>query len=245
VRGRSTPELTEDSLINYAPQLRLQLQKSGQEMMEHLVIDGDSATEAVTNINDIGNAEVQSAANLHLLVNGFRKLALVTNSANSRAGGALDEDDFLETMWLMGTAGLAGADVSKCSFIVDPNVYKASLKLATVKTKDVWTNATVEKGVLSGLWGYEILPSWFMHYKSAVRKSDSAGKVNQTDATANKFGSILGVRWDQWKLAYKRRMTMETTRISNADAWEIVALARWGLGCRDNEAVAISYGISV
>jgi hypothetical protein len=244
-RAIYTGELTEDSLINYAPQLRLQLQKSGQEMMEHLVIDGDSATEAVTNINDIGNAEVQSAANLHLLVNGFRKLALVTNSANSRAGGALDEDDYLETMWLMGTAGLAGADVSKCSFIVDPNVYKASLKLATVKTKDVWTNATVEKGVLSGLWGYEILPSWFMHYKSAVRKSDSAGKVNQTDATANKFGSILGVRWDQWKLAYKRRMTMETTRIANADAWEIVALARWGLGCRDNEAVAISYGISV
>ena len=40
-------------------------------------------------------------------------------------------------------------------------------------------------------------------------------------------------------------MTMEVTRIANADAWEIVALARLGLGYRDEEASAILYNIGI
>jgi hypothetical protein len=55
----------------------------------------------------------------------------------------------------------------------------------------------------------------------------------------------VAVRFDQWKQAFKRRMTMETTRIANADSWEIVALARWGLAYRDSEASAITYNVGV
>jgi len=238
-----TGELVEDSLVSFVPQLREQIATSGTEQMEHVVIDGDIATAATTNINHIGGTP--SASDLYLLVDGFRKLALVTNTANSRDGGALTEDDFLETMWLMGTAGMAGADLAKCGFIIDPNVYKKSLQMAAIKTKDVWANATLENGVLTRLWGYPIFASWFMHYKSTVRKANSAGKVDQTTVANNVYGAILGVRWDQWRLAYKRRMTMEVTRIANADAWEIVALARWGLAYRDTEASGISYNLTI
>lgn len=244
-RGLYSGELTEDSIIGFVPQLRSQLITSGREQLEHAVIDGDSDNSATTNINDIGNGSAVTAGSLFLMLNGFRKLALVTNTANSRAGGSLDEDDYLETMWLLGTAGLGGADLQKCSFIVDPNVYKASLKMASLKTKDVWANATLESGVLTKIWGYDLMPSWFMHYKSAARKANSAGKVDQTTVANNLYGSILGVRWDQWKFAYKRQMTIETTRIANADAYEIVAWARVGLGYRDTEAAGISYGVTV
>jgi hypothetical protein len=246
-RGWYTGELTEDSIISFAPQARLQLITSGKEQLEHAVIDGDTATAGTTNINHIGGTPTSTgtARDLFLLFDGFRKLALVTNTANSRAGGSLDEDDFLETMWLMGTAGLAGAELDKCSFIIDPNVYKQSLKMATVKTKDVWTNATVETGVLTKLWGYNILASWFMHFKSTVRKANSAGKVDQTTVANNAYGSLLGVRWDQWKFAYKRVMSIEVTRFANSDSWEIVSWARVGLGYRDNEASAISYGLTI
>ena len=58
-------------------------------------------------------------------------------------------------------------------------------------------------------------------------------------------GSILAVRFDQWKQAFKRRMTLETTRIANADSWEIVALVRWGMTYRDTEAAAISYNVGI
>ena len=246
-RGIYTGEFVEDSLIAVVPQLMEQLGKSGAEQLEHAVIDGDTETGASTNINDIAGTPTSTgiSRDLFLLMNGFRKLALVTNTANSRAGGALSEDDYLDTMWLMGTAGLAGADLQKCGFIIDPNVYKTSLKLATLKTKDVWTQATMESGVLTKLWGYNIAASWMMHYKSTVRKANSAGKVDQDTVANNAYGAILGVRYDQWKFAYKRRLTVETTRIANADSYEIVAWARVGMTYRDTEASAITYGLTV
>ena len=197
--GWYSGELNEDSIIAFAPQARAQLQISGMEQLEHLVIDGDTATATTTNINDIANTAVQTTQ-LYTVFNGLRKLGLVTNTANSRSGGTLSEDDYLETMWLMGTAGLGGSDLQKCSFVIDPNVYKKSLQMSVLKTKDVWSNATLESGVLTKLWGYEVLPSWFMHYRSTVRKANSSGKVDQTVVGNNTTGSILGVRWDQWKL---------------------------------------------
>ena len=238
-----TGELVEDSLIAFVPELRRELAVTGQEMMDHICIDGDTAATISTNIN--GN-ETTPTTQAYLVANGFRKLALLGNSSvNARSGGAIDEDDYLETMFLMGTAGLAAADLQKCSFIVDPNVYKASLKLSSLKTQDVWANATLESGVLTKLWGYDVIPSWFMHYMSAKRMTGAAGTIDSTTDTNNTKGAILGVRWDQWKLAYKRRMTMEVTRFANSDSWEIVALARWGLAYRDTEAAAISYNLTV
>lgn len=248
-RGWYTGEMTEDSIIKFVPQLRSQLEISGAEQLEHAVIDGDTETGASANINKITGTPTSTgtARDLYLIMNGFRKYALVTNVAtNARDGGTLTEDDYLETMWLLGTAGLGGSDLKKSSFIVNPSVYKKSLMLASLKTKDVWANATLENGVLTGLWGYGLMPSWFMNYKSASRQSNSAGKVDQTTAANNAYGTILGVRWDQWKFAYKRAMTVETTRVANADAYEIVAWARVGMNSRDaTNAASATYNITV
>lgn len=238
-------EMTEDSIIPIASQIREQMNISGAEMMENVVINGDT-TASIANIND-GNSGGGGAAGTEIftLMNGFRKLALVTNAANSRGGGTMTEDDFLETMWLMGAAGLAGADLAKCSFVIDPNVYKKALQMASLKTKDVWTNATLESGVLTKLWGYDVIPSWQFCANSTVRKSSSNGKIDIDTVANNVYGSILGIRWDQWKLGYKRRTTIETTRFANSDSWEIVALVRFGLQYRDAEAAAITYGLNV
>jgi hypothetical protein len=243
-RGLYTGELTEDSLIAFAPQLRIQLEVSGQEIVEHIFIDGDVETSASKNINAIDTTPTATLP--YLVFDGFRKLALVTNTANSRsAGGALAIEDFLQTMKLMGTAGLAGTDPSKVGFIVDGNTYYAMAQLPEVKTKDVNTAATVENGFVSRVWGVGVLPSWQMHRASAKRMANNAGKIDADTDANNTLGAIVCVRWDQWKQAYKRRMTIETTRIANADSWEIVALARLGLAYRDNEASAVTYNVGV
>jgi len=236
-------ELEEDSLIPWVSQLRAQLAKAGAEQLEHAIIDGDTDTTASTNINDIGGTP--DATDLFLLFNGFRKSPLITTTANSRSGGALTAEDYLETLKLMGTAGLNAADITKVGFIVDPNVYWKTLELEEVKTRDVFVSPTIENGMITGLWGYELYRSYFMHYKASDRKANSAGKVDQDTTTNNTTGSILAVRWDQWLLGYRRRMTMETTRIARADTTEIVALARLGLAQRDTEASAITYNITV
>ena len=133
----------------------------------------------------------------------------------------------------------------KVEFIVDPNVAWKAMELAEVKTRDVFARPTVENGKLAGLWGYNINTSYFMHYKSAARKCNTAGKVDQDTTTNNTTGSILAVRFDQWLMGYRRRMTLETTRVARADATEIVALMRLGMINRDGEAAAISRNITV
>ena len=238
-------ELEEDSLIPFVSQLRTQLEKAGSEQLEHAIIDGDDATAASTNINDIASTGAQAGTELYLLFDGFRVSPLVTTTANSRSGGVLTAEDFLETLKLMGTAGLNGADPTKVEFIVDPNVAWKATELSEIKTRDVFVRPTMENGLLNGIYGYKVNTSYFMHWKSAVRKANSSGKVDQDSTGNNTTGSILAVRWDQWLLGWRRRMTMETTRIARADTTEIVALARLGLVQRDEEASAISYNITV
>ncbi len=243
-RALYTGELTEDSIIAYVPQLRAQLAMSGAEMMEHVVIDGDTATSS--NINDIGGTTYSGAAtSLFLLTNGLRKSPLVTTTTQSRsAAGAFVAEDFLETAKLLGLNGVGYADPTKCGFIVDPNTWFASAKLPEAKDLNQ-TVFTVEGGFVKRAYLVEVIPSWYMHYRQPNRKANSAGKVDLDTAGNNLYGGILGVRWDQWKLAYKRLMTMETTRIANADTWEIVAMTRWGLGQRDVYASAETYYVGL
>jgi hypothetical protein len=246
-RSMYTGEMTEDSLIPFAAQLRAQLEKSGTEVLEHVMIDGDVETSANKNINDI--AGTPAGTEPFLLTDGFRKLALVTNTANSRsAGGTLTEDDYIDTLKLLGVAGLAGADPRAVAFIVDYHVHYANMKIPTVKTRDVFSAATIENGFVRRMFGYEILPAFQMHRASAstnARKAQTDGKIDLDTDADNTTGAILAVRFDQWRQAFKRRMTLETTRIANADSWEIVALVRWGLAYRDSEASAISYNVGV
>lgn len=248
-----TGELVEDSLIRWVPNAYRQIQVSGQERMEHLLIDGDTETGATTNVNDIGGTP--TAGDLFLAIDGFRKLCLVTNTANSRSGGTLDTSDFLETLKLMGNAGVGGADPTKVTFIVDPWVYWKSLELDEVKTRDVFSAATIENGQLTGIWGYPLKRSYFMHYAGIalgsvttaayMNKANTSGKVDQTTEANNTTGSLLAVRWDQWALRWKRRMTLEVDRWAEADTNQIVALLRFGLGYRDTDASAITYNITV
>lgn len=237
-------ELNEDSLIQMAPELRRKFQLSGAEVLEHIIIDGDTATGATTNINDIAGTPAGTEA--FLVANGLRKLALVTNTANSRsASGAFAVTDFIATAKLMGAAGVNALDQAKVSFIIDANTHWAALNLDAVKTRDVFVMPTLENGKLTSIYGYEVMVSPFMHFAQASRLANSAGKIDLDTAGNNTLGAILAVRWDQWKFGWKRRMTMETTRIANADAYEIVCHMRFGLKYRDTEASAISYNVAV
>jgi len=237
-------ELDESSLIPFASQLRQQLAVSGAEYLESAILDGDTETGATTNINDI--AGTPAATDWFMLFNGPRKSALVTTTANSRsAAGSLDVTDYLETVKLMGGAGINALDRSKVGFIVDPSTYYKTLALPEVLTRDTYSAPTIEGGQLTGLFGYGLNVSAQMHKASAVRKANSAGKVDVDTVANNTTGSILAVRFDQWKFGWRRRMTMETTRFANSDSNEIVAMMRVGLIQRDTEAAAITYNVGV
>jgi hypothetical protein len=238
-------EMDEDSLIPWVPELRRKLEVVGAEYFSSAIIDGDTATAGTTNINDIGNGSAQAANVYYALFNGFRKLALVTNTANSRAGAVLSTNDYLETVKLMGSAGINALDTSKVSFLVDPLTrFKTSQQL-DVKDGDQYGSPTLDKGLVNSLWGYSIELDTGLAYKSANRLTNTAGKVDQTTAANNTKGEILAVRWDQWKLGFRRRMSIETQRIPDADSTQIVCFMRVGLNNRDAEAAALTYNLTV
>ena len=240
-------ELEEDSLIPWASELRADLTKEAAEVMEHLVIDGDTATGATTNINDIGGTPAGTEA--FLLFNGFRKLALVTNTANSRSAGSFTVADFLETVKMLGLAGRNAADKSKVEFILDMWTHWAALELAEIKTRDVFVAPTLENGMLANLYGYNVNVSSNMHRANQDAtyglKANTSGKVDLDTASNNTTGSILAVRYDQWRLGYKRRMTFEIERDARSDSTAIIVMMRVGMVNRDNEASAISYGVTL
>jgi len=242
-----TTELDEDSLIPWANELRRDLENEAAEVLESLVIDGDTDTTTVTNINDI--AGTPAGTEYYLVLNGFRKLALVTNSGNSRSASSLSVEDYLETVKLMGIAGKNAMFKDRVAFIVDPWTYWKSLELTEVKTRDSYVAPTIESGELSSLYGYRVIATHNMHRLNTDTtyglKANSAGKIDVDTAANNLYGSILAVRWDQWRLGWKRQMKFETMRIPRADATEITVTMRVGLTYRDTEASAISYGISL
>lgn len=238
-----TGEMEEDSVVPWVPQLKKQLISSGKSYLDSAIIDGDNATSASTNINDI--AGTPATTDWYMVWDGFRYLPLVGETTNSRAGGSITANDYMETLKLMGTAGINGLDPMKVAFIVDPNTYYKTLELEEVKTRDVFVAPTIENGTLAGMYGHKLIVCADMHKASTYRKTESSGKIDVDTQTDNAYGAILAVRWDQWLFGWKRRMTLETTRIANADSTEIVALMRCGLIYRDAEASAISYGLTV
>ena len=238
-----TGEMEEDSVLPYVAQLRAQLATSGAEYLESAIIDGDTAAGATTNINDI--AGTPGGTEWFMTVNGLRKLALVTNTANSRDAGAFTSADFLETIKLMGSAGRNALDQNKVGFIIDPSTHWAALQLSDVKSRDIFSGATIENGYLRRVYGYNVEVSAHMCKAGGTGLSNAAGKVDVDTLGNNTKGQILAVRWDQWRMGYRRRMTIETTRVPAADSTEIVALMRFGLMYRDTEASAISYNLTV
>lgn len=242
-----TGELEEDSLIPWVAELRRDLINEGAEVLEHVVVDGDTATGATTNINDIGGTPAGTEA--FLLFDGFRKLALVTNTANSRSAGTLTIEDYLETIKLMGLGGKNAVEKSRVSYIIDMFTHWKSLELAELKTQDVYSMPTIEEGVLRRVYGYDVLTTNNMHRANQDAtyglKANTAGKIDLDTASNNTTGSILAVRWDQWRLGYKRNWTFEVQRDAISDSTVIVGMMRVGMVYRDTEASAISYNVTL
>lgn len=240
-------EMDEDSVVNFAAELRGSIQREGVSVLEALFIDGDTATGASTNINDI--AGTPAGTESFLVANGARKLALVTNTANSRDGGALAVEDFLETLKLMGLAGKNALQRDQVAFILDLWTHWKTLELSEVKTRDVYSAPTIESGMLKNIFGYDVFATSNMHRANQDAtyglKANSSGKIDLDTASNNTTGSILAIRFDQWRLGFKRRMRIETERIIDADATRIVAHMRIGIIYRDTDASAISYNLTL
>lgn len=229
-------EFQEDSIINVAQEAARKTRVTAAEQIEFILANGDTATAANTNINLIDDTPAAAPTKpSYTLLDGLLKLALVTNTANSLdANGVLNEQLFLALMQKLPKK--ARRDRTKLLFIVDSDVALAALNMPTVKTKDVFSAATIEEGELMRLWKVAI------HESAFIELANSAGKVPAAGGTLGRVGLA---RPDQWASRWKRRIQTDVTYIPRSDTTEIVSHLRWGLGYRDNEASAVAYNVPV
>lgn len=231
-----TTVLEEDSFINVLPQFRNQVEEKAQETIEQLMINGDTATGANTNINLIdGTPGTGLSKPYYLASDGFLKYPLVTNTAASRDGGALDENDYRLTLKLLATE--IRTRFKNLAFVIDGDTHSASLDIAALKTEDVKrTNATIQSGVITNIYGVDVFVSAFMP------TANSAGKVPAAGAS---LGRILAIYAPYWAFGFKREVTIETQRLALEQATVMVATFRMGLVARGAGASAVSYNLTV
>lgn len=230
-------ESDEDTIIQMAPELMRKIQVTAPEQIEYILINGDTTASANTNINLIdGTPNNTTTKPSYRLLDGFLKLALVTNTANSRDGGTFDETDFTSTMALMPTELRVNRD--KLLFIMDSATGLAAANIAAVKTRDAFQPSTLENGVLTRIYRVDVMESGFMALANTV------GKISATPAN-NILGRLLLVRPDRWTVAWKRRLQITTDYNAYSDSYMMVAHMRFGLAYYDTEAAAVSYDLTV
>jgi phage head maturation protease len=232
-----TDVFEEDSIINVVSQYSQQMDEKAQETIEQLFINGDTDGTANTNINLIdGTPGTGLAAPYYLASDGALKFALVPGTGTSRDGGSvLDETDFRLTHKLLPSA--IRTRKAQTVFIVDPDTHSAALEIPALKTDDVRrTNATIQSGVLTDIWGVDVMESGFMPL------ANSAGKVPNAGGT---LGRILCVYVPFFAMGWKRRVTVETDRYPLTGTNVIVAKMRLGFKARGSGAATVSYNFTV
>lgn len=239
-----TRELTEDSIVDIIPETNRKLQVSGKEQIEYVLLNGDTATGATTNINTIdgtpGTAPTKPA---YLLLDGLLKLPLVTDTAATYAAAStLGDGTFLNLRPLMDADHVSGrnsVDPNKFFYIIDNRTYFAMLAILSIKNQNVFKAATLESGEVSKIWGSSVIPSVQM----AI--ANTAGKVATGTPANNVAGRVLAVRPDQWAARWKSQIEIFTSFDPDSYAYKVSAHMRWGLQYRANGASAVAVNVSI
>lgn len=248
-------EQEEDSVIQVIPQIRSQMEISAIEMIERVMLNGDTNvalpvspfTSSPYNLNYYHSTPAAVPADDYgsypdyTLLNGLIKTALITGSATQAyAGSTIDEDLIITLMKKLGTNGRYAAALDRCMIVMDNMTYFSMLKAPILKGSDTYAiSPTVTNGEVKYLYGIDVYRSGQMDL------AKSTGYIDIETAGNNTKGRMLLVRPDQWAMGWKRQVTTETNRIARADATEIVAWMRWGVAYRDSLSVSVAYNLTV
>jgi len=197
-------DLDEDSVIAMMEELRRSLMRNAAEVIDDVLINADTTT--LNNINADGATITATDAGKGqwlLGFNGIRHLPLVTATAMRVShSAAVDEDMFNELRRLTKKHAVRP---SENVFITDISTYLKSLQLTSVQTLDKFgPQATMLTGQLGAVEGIPLIVS------EQMLLTASDGLV--TDGTDGTVGGLLLVNRSQWRVGFKRELTIETVR---------------------------------
>ena len=198
-------DLDEDSVIAMMDELRRSLLRNAHEVIDDVILNGDRTTQ--NNINADGTTiSATTSGSGHYLIgfDGLLHLPLVDNTAmGNNHNAAVSADMFNE---IRGKLGKYGVRPSELAYIMDVNTYIKALSVSTFRTLDKFgPQATLLTGQLGAVDGIPVIVS------EQMRLSDADGKVT-SGGSSNTKGRLLIVNRSQWRVGFKRELTIETVR---------------------------------
>ena len=186
--------LDEDAVIAMAEEVRLSLVRNTAEVIDDLLLNADGAT---ISASDAGKG--------HWLIgfDGLIHQPLVDNPSQANNHGAGVSDDMFNEVRVK--LGRYGARPSDLAYITDPNTYIRALSTENFRTLDkLGPNATLLTGQLGAVEGIPVLVS------EQMKLADIDGKV--TSGSTGTTGRLLLVNRTQWRVGFRRELSIETER---------------------------------
>lgn len=232
-------ELDEDSLIPMASWLNTQMGRSAAEVAEYALINGDTVTTGNTNLNLIdGTPGTGASRPAYLATNGILKLPIITTTSLSYdANNTHTEETYLEVLKKLPNE--VNGDVNNVVFIIGVREHFAALNIPAFKTKDVNSQATVENGVLTRVFGRKLLMS------GQIALANTAGKISATGGN-NLYGRIIAAVPRYWAVVNKRDVRFKLSEDPYNDAQLLRVSFRMGATYRSTtSAAAAAYEVAV
>ena len=197
--------LDEDAVVAMAQEVRGSLVRNAAEVIDDVLLNADATT--IDNINADGATISNSdAGKAHWLLgfDGLLHLPLVDNASQANNHTAAVSDDMFNE--IRAKLGKYGVRPSELAYLMDVNTYIRSLSVANFRTLDkLGPNATLLQGQLGAVEGIPVIVS------EQMALADTDGKV--TDAgNGTDTGRLLLVNRSQWRVGFRREMSIETER---------------------------------
>lgn len=225
-------ELDEDWIINMRGYVEQKIARQYNEMLDKILINGDTTTTATGNVNSDDWAP--TAGSYYLALDWLRKNA-ISNSMTINVG-AFELTDVRQARALMGIKGLNPTDLVMG---VGTDVYFKMLSFTQAETMEKFgASATVTNGTLSAIDWVEIVPTGF------IPKTEADGKVSTTPAN-NTTGQALLVYKPDVIRGFKRDLKTFVEYLPRTDQFAISAHFRYAQKIRATDSVVALINITL
>lgn len=217
-------DLLEDSAINFADYIEMELAEAYETSLHQFIVNGDSAS--VSNVNGTYDATADWAQN----ASGLRKTA-IANQAPVNAWTL----DLADLRACRAQLGLKGMDPTKLLYIMNSNVYYKILGLAEVKTQDVfWLNATIVNWTITHVDWVKVL------VRNEMPALTNSNGLVDTTGWNNTVWSMLLVHTPSVYLWFKRQLMVETDKATSERQIFMTASTRPACSINQNDGFAVA-----
>jgi HK97 family phage major capsid protein len=219
-------ELTEDSIIPIVPNLRFSLVRRGAQVIDDLIVHGDTVTAATGNVNSDDAAP--AAGSFYLALGGMRKFCITTNTGQLKQFSAAPSTTlFLNTRALLGRYGARATDLICIMPFTTQNSFADVTGFKLVS--EIGPQASVVQGEVAKVFNTPVFLSEAIP-GTTTDKVDTDGKYTTTSpSSADTKGWFVLANPNEWVTGFRRGFQIESFRDIQKDQNILVASFRMAL----------------